>query len=213
MDRAVAGAVPHIQYTTGSEVTGFVMKGLLPNNPIHALCLKLGVLGIGMFAFAIWVMPPIYDVFCEITGLNGKTGGPYQAVSAEVDTSRTITVQFVATNNEGMPWEFSPEVRTVKVHPGAQTRINYFANNRTDKDMIGQAIPSLVPFKAATYFHKTECFCFEQQPLKAGESAELPMYFIVDQDIPEHIHTITLSYTLFDVTERYADDKVAKVAN
>jgi cytochrome c oxidase assembly protein subunit 11 len=79
--------------------------------------------------------------------------------------------------------------------------------------MIGQAIPSLVPFKAATYFHKTECFCFEQQPLKAGESAELPMYFIVDQDLPEHIHTITLSYTLFDVTDRFADDKVAKVAN
>ncbi|MGB3610285.1 MAG: cytochrome c oxidase assembly protein [Cellvibrio sp.] len=187
------------------------MKRLMPDNPIHALCLKLGALGVGMFVFAIWVMPPMYDVFCEITGLNGKTGGPYQAVSAEVDTSRTITVQFVATNNEGMPWQFAPEVRTVKVHPGEQKRINYHAVNPTDRDMIGQAIPSLVPFKAANYFHKTECFCFEQQPLKAGESAELPMYFIIDQDIPENIHTITLSYALFDVTERYADNKVTKV--
>jgi cytochrome c oxidase assembly protein subunit 11 len=188
------------------------MKKLMPDNPIHALCLRLGTLVVGMFVFAVWVMPPIYDVFCEITGLNGKTGGRYEAVSTQVDTSRTITVQFVATNNEGMPWEFSPEVQTVKVHPGEQTRINYLAHNLTTNDMIGQAIPSLVPFKAANYFHKTECFCFEQQPLKAGESAELPMFFIVDLDLPEHIHTITLSYTLFDVTERYASDKVVSVA-
>lgn len=184
------------------------MKLLMPNNPVHALCLKLGLLCAGMFVFAIWIMPPLYDVFCEITGLNGKTGGRYEAVSVDVDTSRTITVQFVATNNEGMPWEFGPQVRSVKVHPGEQTRINYLAHNRTANDMIGQAIPSLVPFKAANYFHKTECFCFEQQPLKAGESAELPMYFIVDKDIPEHIQTITLSYTLFDVTERYTKDQV-----
>lgn len=184
------------------------MRSLLPNNPIHALCIKLGALGVGMFVFAIWVLPPIYDVFCEITGLNGKTGDRYEAVPSQVDTNRTITVQFVATNNEGMPWTFGPQVRSVKVHPGEQTRINYLAHNSTDKYMIGQAIPSLVPFKAATYFHKTECFCFEQQILQAGESAELPMFFIVDQDLPKHIHTITLSYTLFDVTERYASEKL-----
>jgi cytochrome c oxidase assembly protein subunit 11 len=184
------------------------MKLPLPSNPIQALSLKLGALVVGMFVFAVWVMPPIYDVFCEITGLNGKTGSRYEAVSGGIDTSRTITVQFVATNNEGMPWEFGPEVRTVKVHPGEQTRINYLAHNRTGKDMIGQAIPSLTPFKAATYFHKTECFCFEQQILKAGETAELPMFFIVDLDLPAHIRTITLSYTLFDVTERYAADQL-----
>ena len=184
------------------------MKLPMPDNPIHALCVKLGALVVGMFVFAVWVMPPIYDVFCEITGLNGKTGSRYEAVSTGVDTSRTITVQFVATNNEGMPWEFGPEVRTMTVHPGEQTRINYTAFNNTGKDMIGQAIPSLTPFKAATYFHKTECFCFEQQILKAGETAELPMFFIVDLDLPAHIRTITLSYTLFDVTERYAADQL-----
>lgn len=187
------------------------MKLPKPTNPIHTLSLKLGALVIGMFVFAVWVMPPIYDVFCEITGLNGKTGDRYESVSAEIDTSRTIKVQFVATNNEGMAWEFGPQVRSLEVHPGEQTRINYLAHNLTEKDMIGQAIPSLVPFKATNYFHKTECFCFEQQPLKAGESAELPMFFIVDVDIPKHIHTITLSYTLFDVTERYAADQVVSV--
>src|SRR5690606_848363 len=180
------------------------MKLPMPANPVHALCVKLSALAVGMFAFAIWVLPPIYDVFCEITGLNGKTGGRYEAVSSEVDTSRTITVQFLANNNDGMTWEFSPEVQRIQVHPGEQARINYLVHNRTNIDMVGQAIPSLTPFKAADYFHKTECFCFEQQLLKAGESAELPMFFIVDPDLPAHIRTITLSYTLFDVTERYA---------
>lgn len=182
------------------------MKIPMPSNPVHALSLKLSLLVVGMFVFAVWIMPPIYDVFCDITGLNGKTGDRYQAISSEIDTSRTITVQFVATNNEGIPWGFRPETRTLVVHPGEQTRINYLAHNPTGHDMIGQAIPSLTPFKASSYFHKTECFCFEQQILKAGESAELPMYFIVDQGLPAHIHTITMSYTLFDVTERYAAD-------
>jgi cytochrome c oxidase assembly protein subunit 11 len=110
-----------------------------------------------------------------------------------------------------MPWTFQPNVRSIKVHPGEQTRIDYHAFNPTDRDMIGQAIPSLVPFKAASYFHKTECFCFEQQPLKAGETTEMPMLFIVDPDIPPQVHTITLSYTLFDVTDRYAADQVVGV--
>jgi cytochrome c oxidase assembly protein subunit 11 len=181
------------------------MKLPMPQNPIHALCLKLGALGFAMFAFAVWIMPPIYDVFCEVTGLNGKTGGRYEARVAGVDNERLITVQFLATNNEGMPWSFAPEVQSVRVHPGEQTVIHYRAHNPTGKDMVGQAIPSLVPFKATSYFHKTECFCFEQQLLKAGESADLPMYFIVDPDLPSQVHTITLSYALFDVTDRYPE--------
>lgn len=182
------------------------MKWLMPNNPIAALSLKLGVTVVGMFVFAIWIMPPLYDAFCEVTGLNGKTGGRYEATDAGIDTSRTIKVQFVATNNEGMPWEFQPTIRSVTVHPGEQKRIDYLARNPTERDMVGQAIPSLVPFKATNYFHKTECFCFEQQPLAGGEAAELPMFFIVDRDIPKNINTITLSYTLFDVTDRFGDD-------
>jgi cytochrome c oxidase assembly protein subunit 11 len=69
---------------------------------------------------------------------------------------------------------------------------------------VGQAIPSIVPARAAAYFNKTECFCFNQQPLKAGEQADLPLQFVIDQALPADIHTITLSYTLFDVSERVA---------
>ena len=188
------------------------MKMLWPDNPITALCLKLGATVCGMFVFAVWVMPPLYDAFCDITGLNGKTGGRYEAVDTVINTDREITVQFVATNNAGMPWRFGPEDKVVKVHPGEQMRINYLATNTTGKDMVAQAIPSLVPYKASGYFHKTECFCFDQQWLAAGDSAVLPMIFIVDQDLPDHINTITLSYTLFDVTDRFTDEQIMSMA-
>ncbi len=182
--------------------------GISQQNLNRNTVLKLSAVVVCMFLFAVYVMPPLYDLFCEVTGLNGKTGGRYQAVEIKVDTSRTITVQFLATNNENMPWQFKPMLQSVKVHPGQEMEIRYFAHNSTGQEMVAQAIPSVVPFKAAEYFHKTECFCFNQQPLAAGASAELPLRFIVDQDIPAQVSTITLSYTLFDVTERV---KVAAV--
>ncbi len=203
MDRGIAGALPHVQHATGSEIVA--MKLPMPKDPVHALCVKLGAWAVGMFAFALLIMPPLYEVFCEVTGLNGKTGGRYEAVDIRIDTERTVNVQFVAVTSSGMTWDFAPSVRSIRVHPGEQVRIDYRAFNPTERFMIGQAVPSVTPFKAANYFHKTECFCFEQQPLDANSNAELPLFFIVDQDIPADVHTITLSYTLFDVTERYAD--------
>ena len=181
------------------------MKVCWQSNSTPVICTKLGAVVVMMFVFAIFIMPPLYDLFCEVTGLNGKTGGAIsveQANATGVDVSRTIRVQFLATNNDGMPWEFRPQNQSMVVHPGATTIVNYFAANRTSVDMVAQAIPSLVPFKAANYFHKTECFCFNQQSLAAGKSTELGLSFIVDVDLPEHINTITLSYTLFDITEK-----------
>ena len=159
-----------------------------------------------MFLFAVFIMPPLYDVFCEITGIGGKTGGPYQATDAGVDTTRTVTVQFIATNNGAMPWDFTPRVHEVTVHPGEPTEIAYYAKNRTARDMVAQAIPSLTPFSAVEYFHKTECFCFNQQPLDAGKETNMPLVFIVDRDLPKSVKTITLSYTLFDVTGRTTEE-------
>lgn len=165
-----------------------------------------------MFLFAVFVLPPIYDVFCEITGLGGKTGGRYVVEDAGVDASRTVKVQFLATNNGSMPWAFSPMQYEVEVNPGQPTEIRYFARNSTRRDMVAQAIPSVSPMNAAEYFHKTECFCFNQQPLEAGGEAELPLVFIVDRDLPQSVTTITLSYTLFDITDR-VDNSVTAVMN
>ncbi len=168
------------------------------------LMFKLVVVASLMFAFAMWIMPPLYNLFCEVTGLNGKTGGRYEAVSADVDLRRKVTVQFLTANNESMPWYFQPETQSLVVHPGQEVTVNFLASNPTSRDMVAQAIPSLVPFKAAAYFHKTECFCFNQQHLVAGAQAKLPVRFIIDQDIPDQVHTITLSYTLFDVSNSVA---------
>tara|TARA_R110001583_G_scaffold16518_6_gene67612 strand:+ start:715 stop:1281 length:567 start_codon:yes stop_codon:yes gene_type:complete len=177
---------------------------------IAILSIKLLGLVVVMFAFAMWVMPPLYNALCEVLGINGKTGRQYTVVDSQVDTSRTVKVQFVAQNNEAMPWEFSPNTSQVEVHPGESANVTYYAKNTQDRYMVSQAIPSLVPSRAAEYFHKTECFCFNQQPLAAGANADLALQFIVDRDLPKDIHVITLSYTIFDVTEMAAkQDSVA----
>ncbi|MEJ6540414.1 MAG: cytochrome c oxidase assembly protein [Halioglobus sp.] len=174
----------------------------LSNNPIVNTSAKLAVTAVIMFAFVFVVMVPLYNVLCDVLGINGKTNGQaYTAVEARVDESRTITIQFIATNNAGMPWEFSPTKTAMKVHPGAVNDTVFFAHNPRPDAMIAQAIPSISPSRAAKYFHKTECFCFNQQPLDGGSSAEMPLQFIVDQDLPRDIGTITLSYTIFDVTD------------
>ena len=174
----------------------------LSANPAIDTVIKLVTVAVAMFAFVFVVMVPLYDVLCDALGINGKTSGErYTSVSAEVDESRSITVQFVATNNEGMPWEFGPSVTAMKVHPGAVNDTVFHARNPLPDAMVAQAIPSVSPARAAEYFHKTECFCFNQQPLEGESAAEMPLQFIVDQDLPRDIRTITLSYTIFDVTE------------
>ena len=120
----------------------------------------------------------------------------------EIDTTREVEVQFVATNNATMPWEFYPVEHKVVVHPGEQKEIVFYAKNLTGMDMVGQAIPNVLPNNAADYFLKTECFCFNNQPLTAGDDAELAVVFIIDPDLPASVNTVTLSYTIFDITDR-----------
>ncbi len=162
--------------------------------------IKLGVVVVAMFAFVFVVMVPLYNLFCEVTGINGKTKGPYQAEQIVVDENRTITVQMLAVNNEQMPWIFKPQIVEIEVHPGESVMVSYLAENPTANAMVAQAVPSVTPGRASKYFHKTECFCFSSQPLAAGEKMEMPLVFIVDPDIPDNVHKLTLSYTLFDVT-------------
>lgn len=172
---------------------------------------KLAVVAVAMFAFVFVVMVPLYNVLCDVLGINGKTSGErYQVVQSAVDTSREVRIQFVSTNNDGMPWEFYPTDTVLRINPGAVNNTVFYAKNPLGKAMVGQAIPSIAPIRAADYFHKTECFCFNQQPLGAGAEAQMPLQFIVDQDLPADIKTITLSYTIFDVTAMAAQaDAVA----
>jgi len=159
---------------------------------------KLLVLVLAMFSFG-FAMVPLYDVFCDVTGLNGKTDNEKAEFTEAptVDKSRLITVQFISSLNEQMPWEFKPMTTSIKVHPGEATKIEYFVRNTSHRDIVGQAVPSVAPGLAAAYFQKTECFCFTEQALKAGEERLMPVVFIVDSSLPEDLNELTLSYTFF----------------
>lgn len=156
---------------------------------------------VGMFTFAFCLVP-IYNVFCQITGLNGKIDLSVVAAAAnvKVDLDRTVIVEFDVNYNEGMPWEFRPKHKTVVVHPGEIVRTAYYAVNPTKTTMRAQAIPSISPSQGSRYFKKVECFCFNSQKLGPKESAHLPLQFFVDPDLPKDIKRLTLSYTLFDIT-------------
>lgn len=164
------------------------------------LLLTLTLVVAGMFAFG-FLLVPLYDVICRWTGLNGKTAGQYELSAAEkvqVDQSRLVTVQFMATNNDRMSWEFRPLVASIQLHPGEVREVKFHARNPEQRAMTAQAIPSVSPGATAEYLHKVECFCFAQQHLAAGQAVEMPVRFFVDPKLPAHVTKLTLSYTLFD---------------
>lgn len=167
----------------------------------NKLVLRLVVIVVGMFGFG-FALVPLYDVFCDITGINGKTNNTAAASSSFIDESREITVEFITRTNSGMPWEFRAEKARVQVHPGEVNTVAFYVRNPATSDIIAQAIPSVSPGQAALYLNKTECFCFNQQPLQAGEEAWMPMSFYVDTSLPQGITYLTLQYTLYDVTAR-----------
>ncbi|MDO6618396.1 MULTISPECIES: cytochrome c oxidase assembly protein [unclassified Shewanella] len=173
-----------------------------PTKSNRNLLIGLVLGSIGMFGFG-FALVPLYDVLCDALGINGKTqstASSYEAVV--IDKDRTVTIEFIAQVQSNMPWEFVPKVNRMQVHPGELTRTAFLAKNLSSNNLVGQAIPSVSPGQGAAYFNKTECFCFNQQPLAAMADAELPLIFYVDADLPESINTLTLSYTLYDITDK-----------
>ncbi|MEH6651554.1 MAG: cytochrome c oxidase assembly protein [Motiliproteus sp.] len=173
----------------------------------HKLPLQLTLAAVLMFGFG-FALSPLYDVFCEITGLNGKitrTGEVKGVVT--VDKSRLVRIQFIAINNEGMPWDFAPQSTVISVHPGEQRLTHFNARNTTLGEMVARAVPSVAPSEAAQYVHKVNCFCFEAQSLAGLTSQEMPLVLMIDPALPEHIRTVTLSYTLFDISAIHNADK------
>ncbi|MDB5973231.1 MAG: cytochrome c oxidase assembly protein [Hydrocarboniphaga sp.] len=167
--------------------------------------LVLVVVVVGMFGFG-YATVPLYNALCVFTGLNGKVSNQAvkETAAAAVDTSREVKVQFVTTVNGGRDWEFRPLQSSVEVHPGEFVTVMFHARNTQDSDLVAQAVPNVAPIEAAKYLHKSECFCFNNQPFKAGEEKMMPVRFVLDREIPPEVDTVTLSYTFFDVTEAAA---------
>ncbi len=167
---------------------------------------RLTLVVVAMFGFG-YALVPLYDLFCDITGLNGKTGVTTAAAVDEhgVDTGRWVTVEFTGSTAGGFAWEFKPTVVKMRVHPGEMAEAVFYAKNTSSYSLVGRAIPSVTPGKAAAHFKKTECFCFTEQRLAAGEAKHMPVRFVVEPDLPVEVNTITLSYSFFN-TEKYVDD-------
>jgi cytochrome c oxidase assembly protein subunit 11 len=161
---------------------------------------KLVIVALLMFGFG-WALVPLYRKICEITGINivtsRDTNAERAARNTQVDTTRTVTVEFDA-NKQG-PWRFKPHVNHVQAHPGELVHVTYDLTNLESRPMAGQAIPSYAPMQAAAHFQKLECFCFQQQTLAAGETRQFPVVFFIDPALPADVKTITLSYTFFEV--------------
>ena len=166
------------------------------------LLVMLTILVLGMFGVG-FALVPIYNSLCRTLGINGKVtlkAVAYDAAHVKIAKDRVVTVEFVATNNSAVPWAFYPKVHKLKIHPGEIARLSFYAENKTDHPMTVQAVPSITPGIAAKYLKKTECFCFAQQTLNGHEAMDMPLLFHIDSDLPEKVNTVTLSYTLFDVT-------------
>lgn len=167
---------------------------------------KLTVVTAVMFGFG-YAMVPMYKHICEALGINvlslteqqvpGAASKARAAGNTQVDLTRTITVEFDA--NARGPWDFKPEMRSVRVHPGEVTTVVYEFHNRQPRTMAAQAIPSYAPKQATAHFNKLECFCFREHTLAPGETKRWPVVFVIDPKLPKDVVTITLSYTFFEV--------------
>ncbi len=179
----------------------------------------LSLVAVGMFGFG-FALVPLYNLICDTFGLNGKFTEIEQgtvnvaqqakrgeAIQKRQDLTREVTVEFFSSLNQNLQWEFKPLTRKMKIHPGEVKTVKYLAKNKTGREVIAQAIPSISPGPANKYFTKMECFCFKQQTFKPGEEKEMPLIFVVDPDLPKNINTISLAYTFFDTQNRKATNE------
>jgi cytochrome c oxidase assembly protein subunit 11 len=164
------------------------------------LPLKLAVLGIAMFGFG-FALVPLYSVFCVLTGLGGKTANAASVVVARPDPNRVVRVELLASVGRGGAWQFESEVGHLDVHPGALNEAHFRVRNLRDAHRVGQAVPSIAPGTAASYFHKTECFCFTSQEFAPNEERDLKVVFEVAPELPADVDTLSLSYTYFGIPD------------
>ena len=165
---------------------------------------KMVGVAVAAFGFAFSLVP-LYRIACEkVFGVRLEQGPATVAAGTAKADARWVTVEFDGAVNSKLPWTFEPEQKSMRVQVGRQYEALYAARNTSDRPIVGNAVPSVAPAKASAYFNKTECFCFTEQLLAAGESRDMPVRFIVDPDLPAAVKTLTLSYTFFKNDARTA---------
>ena len=149
-----------------------------------------------------WASVPFYEWFCRVTGFGGVP--QVNDTAANEVLEKTIKVRFDGSIHAGMPWEFKPVVREMELKIGETGLAFYEAYNPTDRVVAGSAAYNVTPYEAGGFFTKIQCFCFEEQVLQPGERVQMPVTFYVDPAIIEdrdakYVHTITLSYTFYEI--------------
>ena len=158
---------------------------------------RLSIIAVLMFGFG-FALVPFYDKICKALGVNSLVERNDAPVSTQIDATRTITIELDA-NSHNLPWRFRPLTPHIDVHPGELVHVEYEVANVRGAPVTGQAVVSYGPALAGQYMRKLECFCFQAQTLAAGETRRMPVTFVVDPALPKDVHTITLSYTFFEV--------------
>ncbi len=163
------------------------------------MAVKLGFVALFFVGFG-FAMVPMYNVFCELTGLNGKTNKVAMLAdqNTQVDLSRSVNVEFLSHSMPGVGLTFKPDQFSIRIHPGAISRMNYTVTNTSNQVFVGQAVPSVTPAVAAAHFEKLECFCFSQQTFQPGETRVMPVVFVVNPKLDRDLGTVTLSYAFFE---------------
>jgi cytochrome c oxidase assembly protein subunit 11 len=162
--------------------------------------IPLVAVGLGMAGLA-WAAVPLYDLFCRVTGFAGTT--QVATTGSDIVLDRMVTVRFDASTVRGMPWEFKPLTKPVKIRIGEIGLAFYEAYNPTDRVIAGTASYNVAPLSAGGYFTKIDCFCFTEQVLQPGQRVTMPVTFYVDPEIvddaeTQSVNTITLSYTFYE---------------
>ena len=166
---------------------------------VRSTITKLSIVVVAMYGFS-YALVPIYDTFCEITGLNGKTNEVAYTGNDIKKENRFVKIKFISNVANSAPLYFEPAVTEMTVQVGKPYNTHYVMKNKSNKQLHTTASPSVTPGKYAEYFKKIECFCFNQQTINSGEIKDLGIQFVVDDDLPTNIGDIVLSYTMFDIT-------------
>ena len=167
---------------------------------IRKQIILLSMAALLMFGFG-FALVPLYNVFCKVTGMNGKTQmNDIVLPSIPIDDKRVITVELLANTNSHMPATFRTHKARYQFHPGEFIETDFWLENHSDKDLVIQAIPSVAPGLAGSHVKKQVCFCFQNQEIGAHQTMRMPLRFTISPDLPSKYSTVTLSYTIFDVT-------------
>lgn len=170
---------------------------------------------LGVMTVLVILSPTLYQMFCNLTGYGGavrQVAAPTKTPADAAGDDDTVTVFFDANVAPGLPWDFKPMQRRVTTHFGEQTRVNYIAHNNSDKPIVARATFNVTPYKIAPYFFKIECFCFTEERLGPGETAEMPLVLFVDEELKNdpnanEVRQITLSYTFFEQKDLSDEEK------